>query len=133
MRRAIPVAIVLAAALVTGCGSGQQDMTVHGTLEVAVQSYAEFQADYPQAYAGTAQVTVTGPSGNVIGVTTADGSSAAQSAQAETITWGFTVKVPEGLSSYGISVTGGGNTPVQFTQQQMQAGPALCMGDACPQ
>jgi len=106
-------------------------MTVHGTLEIAVQDYSEFQADYPAATNGNAQVTITDPSGKVIAVTTADDGNVNQAAQSETLTWGWTAKVPEGLSYYGISVTGGTGGPVQFTQQQMKAGPGVCVGDAC--
>jgi hypothetical protein len=118
--------------LLAACGSTTPpDMTVHGTLEIAVQDYSEFQQYYAQAYRGNAQVTITDPSGKVIAVTTADDGNAAQSSQTETLTWGWTAKVPEGLSFYGISVTGG-NGKVQFTEQQMRQGPGVCIGDACP-
>jgi hypothetical protein len=107
-------------------------MTVHGAVELAVQTLAENQ-DYPQIVQGDAQVTVTNPSGTVIAVTTADGSNVPQGPAVlgdETLTWGFTVKVPEGLSFYGISVSGVDGT-IHFTEAQMKQGPAVCVGDAC--
>jgi hypothetical protein len=118
---------------VTACSSAPQDFTVNGTVEVAVQSYDEFQQDYPQITNDTAQVTITDPSGKVIAVTTADNGNVHQGPSAPgdlTLTTGFTVKVPEGLSFYGISVSGVSGT-IHFTEAQMKAGPALCVGDAC--
>ena len=38
---------VIAAAAVAGCSSSPPDMTVKGTVEVAVQDYSDFSA-YPQ-------------------------------------------------------------------------------------
>jgi hypothetical protein len=133
-RRPALAALLVAAvfALITACSSAPQEMTVHGTVEIAVQSFDETQ-DYSQIVNGTAQVTVTDPSGKIIGVTTADGQNAPQGpavAGDETLTVGFTVKVPEGESSYGISVSGVPGT-IQFTQAQMKAGPAVCVGDEC--
>jgi len=107
-------------------------MTVNGTVEIAVQSFTETQ-DYPQIINDTAQVTVTDPTGMVIAVTTADNGNVPQGPAVlgdETLTVGFTVKVPEGLSFYGISVSGISGT-IHFTEAQMKAGPALCAGDAC--
>ena len=121
----------IAAFAVTGCGGTPSDMTVHGTLEVAVQDYSEFAQLYEQAYTGNAQVTVTDPSGKVIAATTADGQKVNQSSQSETIVWGWTAKVPEGLSLYGVSVTEGAGKPLQFTAAQMKQGPGVCLGDAC--
>ena len=115
-----------------GCSSSPPDMTVKGTVEVAVQDYSDFSA-YPQITNDSAQVTVTDPSGKVIGVATADNGNVNQGPSAEgdmTETVGFSVKVPEGLSFYGISVSGSPGT-IHFRQAQMKAGPALCAGDAC--
>ena len=125
----IPLAAI--AFLAAACSSPPQQMTVHGTLEIAVQTYDEFRASYPAATNGNAQVTITDPSGKVIAVTTADDGNVNQSSQSETLTWGWTAKVPAGLSYYGISVTGGNGAPVQFTQAQMKQGPGVCIGDAC--
>ena len=74
------IAISAAVALtVTACSSSPPpQMTVNGTVEVAVTDYSEFQADYPQITNDTAQVTVTNPSGTVIAVTTADNGNVAQ-------------------------------------------------------
>jgi len=109
-------------------------MTVNGTVELAVQSFPEIQNDpsYTQIWQARAQVTVTDPSGKVIGVTTADGTGAQPQPQdgVAGITWGFTVRVPEGESSYGVSVEGISGT-VQFTEAKMKAGPGICVGDAC--
>ena len=68
------------------------------------------------------------PSGKVIGFTSLNGN--APQGATFTLTFGFTVKVPEGESSYGIHVDGLTGT-TQFTQKQMQQGPALCAGSAC--
>jgi hypothetical protein len=126
-------AIFLAAGL-SSCSSAPAQMTVNGTLEVAVQTLDELQNSYPAAVNGTAQVTITDPSGSVIAVTTASGPNVGQTAPSAsqlTMTWGWTAKVPEGLSFYGVSVTGGAGKPVQFTGAQMKAGPGVCLGDAC--
>lgn len=135
--RCTPVLIAISAAValtVTACSSSPPpQMTVNGTVEVAVTDYSEFQADYPQITNDTAQVTVTNPSGTVIAVTTADNGNVAQGPSEPddmTLTTGFTVKVPEGLSFYGITASGVNGT-LHYTQQQMQQGPALCVGDAC--
>lgn len=114
------------------CSSPPPQMTVNGTVEIAVQSYDEFQ-DYSQIENDTAQVTVTDPTGKVIAVTTADNGNVKQGPSLPedmTLTAGFTVKVPEDLSFYGISVTGVSGT-IHYTQSQMQQGPSLCVGDAC--
>jgi hypothetical protein len=120
-------------AVLAACSSTPQDMTVHGTLEIAVQDYSEFQTTYLQAYTGHAQVTITDPSGKVIAVTTANDGNANQlpASAGETLVWGWTAKVPEGQSFYGISVSGVNSAPVQFTQEQMKAGPGVCIGDNC--
>ena len=110
------------------------DMTVNGTLEIALyQSDGPGGGAYSQAWNGDAQVTVTNPSGTVIGVTTADGQNAAQqtpNGDYQYLTFGWTVKVPQGESFYGLTVSGVSGT-LHFTQAQLQAGPALCVGDAC--
>jgi Tfp pilus assembly protein PilX len=130
---AVGVAILAAAAL-TGCSSAPPDMTVKGTLEIALdQSDGTGGGLYPQAWNGEAQITVTNPSGTVIGVTTADGQNAPQQTPTvdyQYLTYGWTVKVPEGESFYGIAVSGVSGT-LHYTQQQMKQGPALCIGDAC--
>jgi hypothetical protein len=64
----------------------------------------------------------------VIGFTTLNGN--ANQGPVFTLTFGFTVKVPEGESSYGITVAGLTGT-TQFTQAQMKAGSAICAGNAC--
>lgn len=125
-------ATAVTALALAGCSSSPPDMTVKGTVEVAVQDYSDFSA-YPQITNDSAQVTVTDPSGKVIGVATADNGNVNQGPSAEgdmTETVGFSVKVPEGLSFYGISVSGIPGT-IHFTQAQMKAGPALCAEDAC--
>jgi hypothetical protein len=99
-------------------------MMVNGTVVVSDNPAA---GEYPPVDVGS-QVTVTDPSGKVIGFTTLTGN--ATQGPTFTLTFGFTVKVPEGDSSYGISV-GGLQATTRFTQQQMQQGPAVCAGDAC--
>jgi hypothetical protein len=133
MLAALPVSLASVSVIgLAACSSSPGDMTVHGTVEIAVTSYDEF-SEYQQIYSGDAQVTITNPSGTVIAVAPADGSNVKQGpslAEDMTLTWGFTAKVPEGLSFYGISVSGAPGK-VQFTQAQMKQGPAVCVGDAC--
>lgn len=128
-----PLLLAAALALTTaaGCSSPPPEMTVHGTLEIAVQTYDEFRTTYEQAYTGHAQVTITDPSGKVIAVTTADDGNVSQPSGYEVLAWGWTVKVPEGLSYYGVSVSDSTGNPVQFSEAQMKAGPGVCIGDAC--
>ncbi len=117
-----PALLALAIA-VTACSSAPQQMTVNGTVIVPDDVLG---ATSPVS--DGSQVTITDPSGKVIGFTTLNG-NAPQGATL-TLTYGFTVKVPEGESSYGITVNGLSGTE-RYTQQQMQQGPALCSGDAC--
>ena len=97
-------------------------MTVNGTVAV------EDIVGQPPAVDTGSQVTVTDPSGKVIGFATLNGN--AKQGALYTLTFGFTVKVPEGESSYGITVSGLTGT-TRFTQAQMQQGPAICAGNAC--
>jgi hypothetical protein len=99
-------------------------MTVKGTVRVPDNPASGEQPPVDD----TSQVTVTDPSGKVIGFTTLNDN--ADQGATFTLTYGFTVKVPEGESSYGITVSGLSGT-TRYTQAQMKAGPALCSGDAC--
>jgi len=111
---------ILAVALsIAGCSSTPAEMTVHGT--VTEQNILD---DTPVQ--DGSQVTVTDPSGKVLAFTSLSEDSSTESL----IMFTFTVKVPEGESSYGIAVSGAPGT-VHYTQQQMKAGPSLCVGDAC--
>lgn len=118
------LAAALTAALTAACSSTPPDMTVHGTVVV------DDIVGQPPAVDTGSQVTVYDPSGKVIGFTTLNG-NATQGAL-YTLTFGFTVTVPEGESSYGITVSGLQGTR-EFSQAQMQAGPMLCAGQACNQ
>jgi len=114
---------ILAAAL-SSCSSTPAAMTVKGTVTVVDNPVA---GESPPVDTGS-QVTVTDPSGKVLAFTTLNGD--APQGALYTLTYGFTVKVPEGVASYGITVAGlTGIT--RFTQSQMKAGPAICAGDAC--
>ena len=115
--------VIVISVPVTGSSAPQQ-MTVNGTV-VVPDNPAD--GDTSSVGEGT-QVTVTDPSGKVIAFTVLN-DNAPQGATF-TLTYGFTVKVPEGESSYGIAVSGLTGTE-RYTQQQMQQGPALCSGDAC--
>ena len=123
-----PSALLLAAALTlpltAACSSSPAQMTVKGTVTVVDNPVA---GEAPPVDTGS-QVTVTDPAGKVIGFTTLNGD--APQGATFTLTFGFTVKVPEGESSYGIAVAGLSGT-TRYTQSQMQAGPAICAGDAC--
>ncbi len=124
MNRVVIACILAVIAFMTGCSSPPQYMTVNGTVMVADNPASGID---PPVQVGS-QVTVTDPSGKVIGFTTLNGN--AQQGAVFTLTFGFTVKVPEGEASYGIAVNGLQGT-TQFTQKQMQQGPALCTGDTC--
>jgi hypothetical protein len=127
-RRSAPLALLLLAAALTlsltACSSPPPQMTVNGTVVVSDNPVAGITSPVDVG----SQVTVTDPSGKVIGFTTLNG-NATQGAL-YTLTYGFTVKVPEGESSYGITVSGLTGT-TRFTQQQMMQGPAICAGNAC--
>jgi hypothetical protein len=99
-------------------------MTVNGTVIVPDDPLS---GDTSPVSDGS-QVTVTDPAGKVIGFTTLNGN--APQGALYTLTYGFTVKIPEGESSYGIAVSGLTGV-TRFTQAQMRQGPALCGGDAC--
>ena len=128
--------------LLGGCSSSPPpDMTVHGIVELATQQFSEIQPgqlDYNAAYyqvdQGNAQVTITDPSGRVLAVVPLDNGNVNQPPVSTTggldINTGWTAKVPEGESFYGISVSGVPGT-IHFTEAQMKAGPAVCVGDAC--
>jgi hypothetical protein len=98
-------------------------MTVKGTVRVVDNE----PIDPLPVNFGT-QVTVTDPSGKVIGVASLGDSD--DQGPTGTLTFGYTVKVPEGDKYYGVHVAGLSGT-TQFTQSQMQHGPAVCAGDAC--
>ncbi len=127
--------------LLGGCSSTPPDMTVHGIVELATQQFSEIQpgsVDYNDSYyqvdQGNAQVAVTDPSGKVLAAAPLDNGNVNQPPLGPPggldINWGWTAKVPEGESWYGISVSGVSGT-IHFTEQQMKAGPAVCVGDAC--
>jgi hypothetical protein len=119
---AFAAAAILAAAL-SSCSSAPAQMTVKGTVRVVDNE----PIDPLPVNSGT-QVTITDPSGKVIGVATL-GNSDSQGPTG-TLTFGFTVKLPEGDKYYGVHVDGLSGT-TQFTQAQMEKGPAICAGNAC--
>jgi hypothetical protein len=117
--------ILLAAFGIVACSSGPAMITVHGT----VREYDDPATGFIPAAQKGARVTITDPLGKVIAVSSLHGD--AMHSPADTLTFEFTVKVPQGLPLYGISVKGL-NGMAHYTQQQMQRGPALCTGKACP-
>jgi hypothetical protein len=124
MRHAPALASLAAAVLMAAaCSSAPAQMTVRGLVTVPDDPVSS-----PSPLQDGDQVTVTDPSGKIIGVASLDGD--APQGRVLTLTFGFTVKVPEGETSYGVHVAGlDGIT--QFTQAQMKAGPHVCAGDAC--
>ena len=108
----------------TACSNTPSQMTVKGTVTVVDNPVA---GEDPPVSDGS-QVTVTDPAEKVIGFTTLNGD--ADQGATFTLTFGFTVKVPEGEASYGIAVSGLNGT-TRYTEKQMKAGPAICAGDAC--
>ena len=123
MRRAATLIAVLAIALTAGCSSAPAQMTVHGTVRVI-----DNRPIGPLPVSFGDQVTVTDPSGKVIGVGHLGDSD--DQGRIGTLTFGWTARVPEGQKYYGIHVDGLQGT-TQFTQAQMQHGPAACAGAAC--
>lgn len=134
-------AAVFAGTFAAGCSSPPADMTVHGIVELATQQFSEiqpggdgFSSSYYQVDQGNAQVTVTDPSGKVLAAVPLDDGNVNQPPVSTTggldINWGWTARVPEGESSYGVSVSGISGT-IHFTEAQMKAGPSVCVGDAC--
>jgi hypothetical protein len=107
----------------SSCSSTPAQMTVHGIVRVVDNE----PIDPLPVNSGT-QVTITDPSGKVIGVASL-GNSDSQGPTG-TLTFGYTVKVPEGDSYYGVRVSGLSGT-TQFTEAQMQKGPAICGTGAC--
>ena len=122
--RYAPLTVLAVVITLAGWSSSPKDMTVNGTVTVADNPVAGVD---PPVQTGS-QVTITDPSGKVIGFTALNGN--APQGPVFTLTYGFTVKVPEGESSYGITVSGLDGTE-RYTQAQMQQGPALCSGDTC--
>ena len=125
-RRPAAAALVLTAAFTltaAACSSAPAQMTVHGTVRVVDNEPVD-----PLPVNNGTQVTITDPSGKVIGVATLGNSD--DQGPLGTLTFGFSVKVPEGDKYYGIRVTGLDGT-TQFTQSEMQKGPAICGTGAC--
>jgi hypothetical protein len=122
MNKAALAAAGLAVAL-TGCGSSPQ--TVRGSVE-----------DCTTALNPGDQITVTDPSGSVIGTGTLDAGVstplpaallpwAAGTGYAGDVTYKFRVTVP-GETRYGVTV--GTHGTIWFTPREMTAGPALALG-----
>ena len=123
MRTRLAIAAAAGLALLGACSSAPAQMTVHGTVRVVDNE----PIDPLPVNFGT-QVTVTDPSGKIIGVGHLGDSN--DHRRIGTLTFGWTAKVPEGESTYGVHVSGLDGT-TQFTQAQMEKGPAVCAGDAC--
>ena len=149
-----PAALLLAAVFtalcltLSACSTTPQDMTVHGTVTLttgvngvppleAFAGYDATLADIPS------QVTITaddGP-GNYQGqpwnqVTT---DMTLKSATAKVIVYTFTAQVPDDADMYQITAvccerdsSGQDYGGQDFTLQEMQQGPAVCAGAACP-
>ena len=124
MRYAVLAAVILPAAVLTACSSSPPPVTTHGTLTVEVNPLGgtEVSEAYPDITSGT-QVTVTNPSGTVIGTGTLSYSKSQTDAEAFVLgtamglgtsaddleldigVYTFTVTgLPGGLSRYGFSV-----------------------------
>ena len=126
-RPATLITLLVAASLAltsAACSSAPAQMTVKGTVVVEDNPAAGIT---PPVDVGS-QVTVTDPAGKVIGFTSLNGD--ADQGATFTLTFGFTVKVPEGESSYGIQVAGLTGT-TRYTEAEMKKGPAICAGGAC--
>lgn len=116
-------AAALLAAALSSCSGTPATMTVHGIVRVVDNEPID-----PLPVNDGTQVTVTDPSGKIIGVGHLGNSD--DQGPIGTLTFGYTVKVPEGESTYGVQVSGLSGT-TQFTEGQMKAGPAVCAGTAC--
>ena len=159
MRGTLPRAALLLAALfalpllLAGCSSAPQDMTVHGTVTLTsvngvppAQAFPDVQANLtppPPGPDGTTyipplQVNITaddGP-GNYSGdpwreVVT---DMTLKSSTAKAVTFTFTAQVPDDAYEYQIETVCCTQTLEgdSFTLEEMQAGPAVCIGDGCP-
>ena len=135
--------VVLAAALLTlpltlAACSAPQDITVHGTVELtSVNGVPPAQA-YDSCCGIVTQVNITaddGP-GNYSGQpwNEADTDMTLKSSTAKVITWTFTAQVPDDAGMYQISLPCCTQTlqGQDFTLEEMQQGPSVCIGDGCP-
>jgi len=109
--------------LAAGCSSAPARFTVHGTVRVP---------DNPAAGEGSPvqvgdQVTITDPSGKVIGFTHLNGD--ADQGPTFTLTFGFTVQIPQGESSYGCTWTA---SPAPSSTPRSRCGKAQRSAPATP-
>jgi hypothetical protein len=139
------IALIVLVFVVAACGSSAPPITAHGTLTVYNDAFSglSMAEAYPDISDGS-QVTVTDPSGTVIGSGTLSydkvktlefvlEGSAKYPALASTLSqdvaiYDFTVSgLPGGEARYGIKV-GQNRGTIWFTPAQMKAGPGLTLG-----
>ncbi len=152
-RAALFLAAIFALCLtLAACTATPQDMTVHGTVTLMslngvppAQAYPGIQADLTTPAPGADGITYIPPQEVNIVADDGPGNYGGQpwrevvtdmtlkSATAKVIVYTFTAQVPDDALSYQITavcctqaIDGQG-----FTLQEMQAGPAVCIGDGC--
>lgn len=144
LRAAFLLAAVFTALSLTlaACSTTPRDMTVNGTVTLyslngvpPLQAYAGYDATLADMNPGVTITADDGP-GNYSGepwneVTT---DMTLKSATAKMIVYTFTAQVPDDAQLYQVDAlccdqTLQGGT---FSLEEMQQGPAVCAGDACP-
>ena len=143
----LPRAALILAALLTlpltlaACSTAPQDMTVHGTVTLTplngvppAQAYDEYAT--PGDIGLQVNITADDGPGNYSGQpwneTVTD--MTLKSATAKVMVYTFTAQVPGDAYDYQISLPCCTQTlqGQDFTLQEIQQGPAVCVGDGCP-
>ncbi len=136
-------ALLLAAAavlcfLLSACSNVPQDMTVSGTVKLTALNGAPPAQAYGSCCGIDTQVNITADDapGNYQGQPwneAVTGMTLTSSAPG-VMTYAFTAQVPDDAGTYQISLPCCTQAleGQDFTLQQMQAGPAVCIGDGCP-
>ena len=123
MRTRLAIAAAAGLALLGACSSAPAQMTVHGTVRVVDNE----PIDPLPVNFGT-QVTVTDPSSKIIGVGhLGDSNDHGRIGRSPS---GGQPRSPRGNPPTA-STSPGLDGTTQFTQAQMEKGPAVCAGDAC--
>ena len=138
----LAAALALTTLTLSSCSSSPQDMTVHGTMTLypvngvpPLEAFAGYEATLADINPSLTITADDGPgnySGQPWNQVTAD--MTLKSATAKRIVYTFTAQVPDDAGMYQIDApccdqTMQGGT---FTLEEMQQGPAVCAGDACP-
>lgn len=99
-------------------------VTVEGSLQLKETDDQSCRGLYGDIQTGV-QLTVTDPTGAIIGVTSLGVATAIPGATGTVCKFPFTVEVPTGKATYGITVQRHGT--LQFSEAEMRAGPRLTL------